>query len=156
MTRTLFSLAALVLAVFISAPSPASACISCNYTPEVAKTPSASAKPKPKKQVQRSAPAPRKKVVKRSRPVPKSTDTAKATPPADTTPTDANPAEEQTAKPAEEPAAEGSDAVSTATLDGTGSAQPPEEIPQGDSSGAAMDCKRFSPTAGTTVPVPCD
>jgi hypothetical protein len=146
--RTLIAIVAMLfMATAFIAPS-AQACISCSYTPEVAKSPSPSAKPKAKKQqVQRKAPS-RKKIVKQRRPAPKKVDTAKSAP-ADTQPEETT----ETTETAPE-ATDSEDSVSTAGLDGA-EAAPSEEIPQGDGSGA-LDCKKFSPTIGTTVSVPCE
>lgn len=126
--RPLTALKLLLVAAASAVAGPAGACVSCSYTPEVVTTPAPGAKAKPKKQVQRKAPAAKKQAVKPQRPARK---TVKAA-------------------PAETGAGESKEAVSTS------------ELVQSDaddaSSGttAAKDCKRFVPTAGTTVTVPCE
>lgn len=134
--RTLIALTALLFFATTLAPGPARACISCSYTPEVVTTPSPHAKAKPKKRVeksQRHAPAAKKKIVRRPKPAP--VESAKSAP-----------AEPQTE--AESPS------VSTAKLNGD-EAGPDEETAEGHSS-SGIGCKKFSPTAGTTVSVPCE
>lgn len=131
--RRLIALTALLFVTATLAPAPARACISCDYTPPVATTPSPHAKAKAKKQIvtkQRKAPAARKQIVRRPRPAPVENATAP------------------------EPTGKESTSVSTAKLNGDEDA-PADEAPHNDTAGK-IGCKKFSPTAGTTVPVPCE
>lgn len=119
--------------------SPAQACISCEYTPEVAKTP---LKASPKGRVSKAAKnraSPAKKRIAKPQPASapeKKVDTATKTVPVET-----------------QTEAEGSD-VSTAAL-GQGDAKPTGETTE-SGSGTEVGCKKFSPTAGKTIPVPCE
>lgn len=162
MVRTLIALAVLLFAAATLAPSTALACISCNYTPEVVHTPVPGAKKAAPKRAarERSAPAPKRRYVKPRQPEPVQ-EAAKPAPP---------PPEEPLSKPtstaksgtegAEPEAGTESSSVSTAKLDGgNGASDANEPAPHSDPSAEEppqrLDCKRFSPTAGTVVPAPC-
>jgi hypothetical protein len=177
---------ALVVAAGLIGSSGAYACISCNYTPEVLGGGAKPSQPKqykkapvrepavrsaPKREVQREAPRAKKREVVRTEPrqkrdlretapdQPKS-DTATVGPPAETTP---EPKAAAVTAPVEAPAAapppQASAPVEPAkTVD---DARPVASGAQALDQGGTrepdkLDCKRFSPTTGTTVSVPCE
>lgn len=142
MTRTRLAIASGLLAATALFASGAHACISCEYVPEVAKSPSKAtpkASPKAYKAEKRARPA--KKQFAKPQPSPSKPDKVDKV----DTATKTVPVETQTG-------GEGS-GVSTAALgEGEAEVKPGEET----TSGGDVGCKKFSPTAGTTIPVPCE
>ena len=157
MNRTSLAIATALLSATTLFASSAQACISCNYVPEVVNTPHpAHAKKKrvivAKQQAARPA---KKRVVKvetaKVAPVakkaePKKVETAAAEP-------------VQTPVVAEAPATteapvERERPVSASTLLQGGGAEPAEETKVAEVE--PVGCKRFIPTAGVTVTVPCE
>lgn len=145
MTRTISAIVTALLAVTVFSASNAEACVSCNYVPEVVNTdPKASAAtPRKKGRVNKAVkqPAARqpKKQIAKPRPAPDKSDTVD-------TATKTVPVETQTGT-------EGS-GVSTAAL-GEGEEKPADEANANGTNGE-IGCKKFSPTAGTTINVPCE
>lgn len=165
MTSIRFAVAAALFAAASLIASTAEACVSCNYTPEVVNTPTKTQKAK---RAERPARETKKRVAKRppahQRPEPEIARKPPANEPdteADTAAAPANePATETVAKApaaATEPAAAPVDTEPRSTSSSATTAFANRgvrtEEPAAD---AAVGCKRFSPTAGTTVPVPCD
>jgi hypothetical protein len=146
MIRTILVASAVLFAAGPLFVSPAAACISCEYTPEVVNTPVPGAKKHRKKAVAKERPAP-KRPAKREIAAPKPVE-----------PEETYTAAKKPVSAPTEPAAgtqpnTGSPAVAAApTPTGSEPAKPIEEAKAPDDVG----CKRFSPTAGTTVPVPCN
>jgi hypothetical protein len=138
MIRTVLATAAALFAAGPLFVSPAAACISCEYTPEVVNTPVPGAK-KHKRAVVKERPA-KKRAVQRAKVVPKAPEPETYT---------------AAKKPAPAPVEARADAQgagdATETPSGT-EAKPIEEAKAPEDVG----CKRFSPTAGRTVPVPCN
>ncbi len=147
MTRTKLAVATAFLAVAGLFGSPAEACISCNYTPEVVNTP-VGKPPKAKKvaKPERTTPPAKKHIAKKPPPAA----------PAEAAKGDSAPKDVATGSAkANEPAAAGvetaaapSSGSATAALAAQGAREPKPEAPVG--------CKKFSATAGTTVEVPCE
>lgn len=137
-------------ALFAAGPlfvSPAAACISCEYTPEVVNTPVPGAKKFKKKAVAKERPAP-KRPVKREIAVPKVVE------PEETYTAAKKPVSVPTDPAGAQPSAADTPAVAAAaTPAGSEPSSKPIEEAKAPSD---FGCKRFSPTAGTTVPVPCD
>ncbi|MDQ8700534.1 hypothetical protein [Hyphomicrobium sp. LHD-15] len=142
MNRTILASALALISATTFFASAAEACISCNYVPEVVNTPSPhDAKRFQKKRVivaqpQRAAPS--KQRIAKSAPAAKKVETAKA----------AEPKSIETAK-ADIPSE--SKTISTAALleDGDRPAQETQEVAQD------VGCKKFFPTIGQTLTVPC-
>jgi hypothetical protein len=144
MTRTVLTAAVALIATTTLFTSAAEACISCEYVPEVVNTP-VRGKPVQKKRVIVAAkpvdvrpvrPAKKRPVkveaVAKAEPAPKKVDTAKA-------------------EPVETQPEAGKRPVSTAALLETGPvpAEKPEVV-------ADLGCKKYFPTIGTTLSVPCE
>lgn len=147
MTRTNIAVTIAFLAVAGLFGSPAEACISCNYTPEVVNTPVGKA-PKGKKvaKPERTTPPAKKHIAKKPPPT-APTQTAKG----NSAPKDVANDNAKSQEPAEagvETAAAPSSGSATAALAAQGAREPKSEAPVG--------CKKFSATAGTTVEVPCE
>lgn len=152
MTRTLLAVAACLL-VFLCLHAPAAqACVSCEYTPEVVHSPVKGAAGKTfkrertyRKAAEQRKARPTKKQVVRKSPAP----AAK--------PDEAAAQTEETATKTENSTktVDGQDelAASTAALDAKDSAA---SEPAASDASKEVGCKRFSPTAGTTVTVPCE
>lgn len=144
MTRTISAIATVLLAATGFFASNAEACISCDYVPEVSKSPAKPPVAQQKKEraykavKERPARAPKKQIAK-PKPAPDkpaTVDTATKTVPVET-----------------QTGAEGS-GVSTAAL-GEGEEKVAEE-PNANGTNGEVGCKKFSPTAGTTINVPCE
>lgn len=139
-------------ALFAAGPlfvSPAAACISCEYTPEVVNTPVGGKKVK-KKAVAKQRPAP----LAPKRPVQREIAVPKVVEPEETYTAAKKPVSVPTDPAGTQPSAEGAPAVAAAaTPAGSEPSSKPIEEAKAPSD---FGCKRFSPTAGTTVPVPCD
>lgn len=141
MTRTISAIATVLLAATGFFASNAEACISCDYVPEVSKSSSKPPVAKQKKEraykaTKERAARPPKKQIAKPQPAPDKSDTVD-------TATKTVPVETQTGT-------EGS-GVSTAAL-GEGEEKPAEE----PAANGEVGCKKFSPTAGTTINVPCE
>lgn len=153
MIRTILVFAVALLVWGPTFASRAAACISCAYTPEVVNTPHPKAGGKKgRKSAARERPAkkyvaPRQQVVPKRVEIPKVVEVPKE-----------EPAETHTA--ARKPASAPTDPADTNTGSGNpaiaAAAQPPEPVEQAKAQPGELGCKKFSPTAGTTVPVPCD
>jgi len=145
MKRTMLAIAAALLAAPLLFVSAAQACISCNYVPEVARTPSAPASAyadrgyaKKRVNIDRwlSRTAPAQKSVAKSVPAARKAATAKT----------------ETAKnapAAKQPEAEDNTADAPAT---EGEADPADKPKVAESVG----CVKFFPSIGKTLPVPCE
>lgn len=139
MTRLLLAAISAIFALSVLMATGSMACVSCNYTPEVVNTPvngAAGKKARAAKAKTRKAPAAAQKRIAKPRPSVE------------------KPAKSETASkpvPADQPA-DGSD-VSTAAL-GEDERKPAEQEQAKPSE--SVGCKRFSPTAGTTISVPCE
>ena len=164
--------------------SPAAACISCEYTPEVVNTPHPSARKKKRDTVARERPArkrtaPREIIAVPKHRVPKDAvakDVVVA--PKEEAPADAAPATASVAKEApaaetytasKKPSAAPADSDDDRT-DNRPSMQASTETPQPSSAGASgkakpveeakapeeLGCKKFIPTAGITISVACE
>lgn len=154
MNRTLIAVATALLAATGLFASAAEACISCEYVPPVAHSPSPAkpfqAKRYEKKRVMiagetRAARSAKKRIAKAP--------AVAAEPPAAKEPevAKAAPAEQP---PAAAPAETENQRISTASLLDAGPA-PAEEEPKAES-GAEVGCKKFFPTVGKTMTVPCE
>lgn len=149
MTRTAFTIVLAALATTTFFASAAEACISCNYVPEVVNTPSPhDAKRFQKKRIivaqpQRVNP-PAKQRIAKSDPAPKKVETAKAV-------EAAKPIETASAAPIESQAKIEPRRISTSSLLETRGAPTDETKVAQD-----VGCKKFFPTIGQTVTVPCE
>lgn len=148
MTKSALSIAAALFAATTLFGSGAQACISCEYVPEVVNTPVRGAKTFQKKRVttasvERSARPAQKRVS--AQPAPKKVEVAKA-------------------EPAEAVPARATNAPTEARLLSGAPAAPAEAEKPAETSAkdtkdtkvADLGCKRFIPTAGVTVTVPCE
>ncbi len=154
MNRTILTIAAAALSAGTLFGSAAQACISCEYVPEVVHTPVGgksfaakrvekkrvyvAAKELPARPVKKQSIAKAEPVAKKVDVAPKKLETAKAAP-----------AETTTAEPKP---------VSTATLLETGKtkAEPAPAPAETEKKVADLGCKKFIPTAGVTISVPCE
>ena len=140
MTRTIPAIATSLLGISMLFASAAQACISCNYVPEVVNTPSPhqpNAHKKTRtynKAVERRKERPQKRNVVKAKPTLKKVDTAKSEP----AKTESNKAGTET---------------STASVKAPNEDNGTQTAASGDTS---VNCKRFSPTAGVTITVPCE
>lgn len=183
MIRTIIAFAVALLAWEPLFVSPAAACISCEYTPEVVNTPHPNARKKKRDTVARERPA-RKRVAPSQIAVPKERApknvvakevvvAPKEETPAEVAPTTASVAKEEPAaatytaskKPSAAPADSDDDRTDTRP-----SMQASTETPaaaSADASGASkpieqakapeeLGCKKFIPTAGITISVACE
>lgn len=144
MTRTILAIATTLIASATLLASGAQACISCEYTPEVARAHSTS-QPKRLQKQRVYVAQPQKRV-----PAPQKTRIAKADPaPAAKT----APAKVATAEaPAEEAKSQRETPISTAMLLETGrstATETPETVTD-------VGCKKFFPAVGKTMTVPCE
>ena len=141
MTRLLLAAISAIFTVSILTATGSIACVSCNYTPEVVNTPvkgaaGANKKARAAKAKTRKAPAAQKRIAKPRPAVEK-------------------PAKSETASkpvPTDQAADGDASGVSTAAL-GDDERKPAEQQTKPSDS---VGCKKFSPTAGTTIPVPCE
>ncbi len=156
MVRMLFAIVALIFAAATLVPSQAKACISCNYTPEVVHTPVPGAKKTAPKRAakERAAPAPKRRYVKPRQPEPVQEVAQPEPKPEEPLSKPTSTAKSGTSGQEPEAAKDGS-SVSTAKLDGADSNEPSPHSDPASEPEPKLDCKRFSPTAGTVVPVPC-
>jgi len=143
MTKSLLSIAAAVIAATTLFGSAAEACISCNYVPEVVNTPVRGANAVQKKRVvvakaARTAPA-QKQVP--SQVAPKKDQVAVTEPAAAPSATTSR----ETSAPTEARLLAGAPAVEAPTVEDKAE---PTQV-------ADLGCKKFIPTAGVTVSVPC-
>ncbi|HEX2843497.1 hypothetical protein [Hyphomicrobium sp.] len=141
MTRTILALAAAHFCIAACFSSTAQACVSCEYVPEVAKK--AAEKPSQKRPpaiAKERTSRPQKRIAKTPPPVKK-----------------AAPAQEEASKtaPAETPPENEASTASTAALD-EASRAPAPETKAPEATPGAVECKKFSATAGTTITVPCE
>lgn len=149
MTRTAFTMVLAALATTTFFASAAEACISCNYVPEVVNTPSPhDAKRFQKKRVivaqpQRATP-PAKQRIAKSDPAPKKVEAAKAV-------EVAKPIETASIAPVESQPEIEPRRISTSSLLESRRA-PAEETKVAQDVG----CKKFFPTIGQTISVPCE
>jgi hypothetical protein len=161
MNRTILAIATALLSATTLFASSAQACISCNYVPEVVNTPHpAHAKKKRVIVAKEQAARPAKKRIAKTEtaklaPVakkaePKKIETAAAEPVQAPAVAEA-PAAATTEAPVERP-------VSASTLLQGGGAKPADK-PAEETKVAEVEpvgCKRFIPTAGVTITVPCE
>jgi hypothetical protein len=152
--RTNLAVTTALIAVATLFGSPAGACISCSYTPEVVNTPAPGAKaPKAKKvaKPQRTSPPAKKQIAKKP-PTTEPAETAKAEDATkDVASKDAGSKDVATgteAASAEVDTAANPSSSGTSALARRGAVEPTPE--------AAVGCKKFSATLGATVTVPCD
>ena len=145
MTRTILAAATAVFAAATLFIPAAEACISCNYTPEVIKSPT---KPQAKR-----APKARDATADKARPAKKRiAKTPRPAPPALSKEAEAPKAVEPTEETAQVDApAEVAPSGSATTALNQQAARAAEPEPE-----AEVGCKRYSAQAGTTVTVPCD
>lgn len=155
MNRTILAIATALLSATTLFASSAQACISCSYVPEVVNTPHPAHAAKKKRVIvakeQAARPA-KKRVAKvetaKAEPVakkaePKKIETAAAAPVQTPAVTEAS----ATETPVERP-------VSASTLLQSGGKKPAEETKVAEAE--PIGCKRFIPTAGVTITVPCE
>lgn len=141
MTRLLLAAISGIFAFSVLAATGSIACVSCNYTPEVVNTPvngAAGKKARAAKAKTRKAPAAAQKRIAKPRPSVE------------------KPAKSETASkpvPTDQAADGDGSGVSTAAL-GEDERKPAEQ--QQAKPSESIGCKKFSPTAGTTIPVPCE
>jgi hypothetical protein len=157
MNRTILAIATALLSATTLFASSAKACISCNYVPEVVNTPHPAHAKKQRVIVakeQAARPA-KKRIAKvetaKAAPVakkaePKKVETAAAEPVQTPAVTEA-PATTEATVERERP-------VSASTLLQSGGAKPTEETKVAEVE--PIGCKRFIPTAGVTITVPCE
>jgi hypothetical protein len=144
MTRTLLAIAAALFAATTFLAPAAEACISCEYTPEVVNTPvySHGAKRYAKKRVYTAAKKkarPAKKQIVETRAKVKKVETAKAA---------------IEAAPIEVEAESENSTISTASVDESEIVEAkPVEAPKVSKN---VGCKKFFPTVGMTLTVPCE
>jgi len=149
MNRSILAIAAALFAATTLFSSGASACISCEYVPEVVHTPvkGASAKRVQKQRVAKEQARPAKKRISKTAPVAvaKAEPVAKSEPATKTVETAAAPAETTPVEPRETP-------ISVASvLEKKGvSADEGIEVAQD------VGCKKFFPAVGMTLSVPCE
>jgi hypothetical protein len=154
MTRTLPAIAAALFAATTFLAPAAQACISCEYTPEVVNTPvySHGARAYAKKRVYTATKkqmAPSKRQVVETRKARK-IETAKADPIIK-----ADPIEDPVALDVETE----NSAISTASVEKTekvATAEEPAKEPKTVSKTGNVGCKKFFPTVGMTLTVPCE
>jgi len=142
MIRTVLILAAAFFAAATFLAPAAQACISCSYVPEVVHTPVKS-RPLEKKRIavsKKSAPAATPKRLAKAAPAPKKSA------PAPVVTAEAAPAKTDAKADTAEPTV---DEIKTASLD-----DPHSESNAGGESG--LSCRKFIPTVGVTVSVPCE
>jgi hypothetical protein len=141
MTRLPLAAISAIFAFSVLSATGSVACVSCNYTPEVVNTPvngAAGKKARAAKAKTRKAPAAAQKRI--AKPHPSVEKPAKSETASKPVPTDQ--------------AADGDGSgVSTAAL-GDDEQKPAEQ--QQAKPSDSVGCKKFSPTAGTTIPVPCE
>jgi hypothetical protein len=158
MNRTIIAIATALLSATTLFASSAQACISCNYTPEVVNTPHPAHARKQRVIVAKQAARPAKKRIAKvetaklapvaKKAEPKKVETAAAEPVQAPAVTEA-PA--TTEAPVERP-------LSASTLLQGGGAKPADKSAE-ETKVAEVEpvgCKRFIPTAGVTVTVPCE
>jgi len=144
-SRIILTAAAALLAVGLLLVPAAEACISCNYTPPVANTPQPSAKPSKKAPrveadaKERSARPAKKRSAKREKTIPKEVAPEKTEEAAKTVPVEPQTDTETSG-------------VSTAAVD----EEAPSATTDEPKSDGGVGCKKFSPTIGKTVTVPCE
>jgi len=147
MTRTILSAATALFAAITVFASAAQACISCNYVPEVVNTPVYShgaphyAKKRVYEAAKKQARPAKKQIVERESAL-KKVETAKAEP--------------VEAAPAETEAETENSTISTASVDESetvAAEATPTEEPKVSSN---VGCKKFFPTVGMTLTVPCE
>lgn len=155
MTRTLIAIAVALVALPALLASSAEACISCNYVPEVARTPApppsayrsySKKKPHIDRWLSKGAPAQKRSVAKsqppKSKPSPRKVDTAKA------------PATEQ--KSASDPRGSGTDDASEAASSGSTSSDTADDVAEKPKVAERSGCVKFFPSIGKTLAVPCE
>ena len=151
MTRTILATATALLGAMTLLSPAAEACIFCEYTPSVAHSPSPSygashyrVKRVYVRAIERSAGSAKKRIVK-SEPVAKKVKVAKAV---DTAPVNTDTPEKAEAE------VENS-TISTATLDTTETVAEKASTKEAKAS-PSVGCKKFFPTVGMTLTVPCE
>jgi hypothetical protein len=165
MTRTLLSAAAALFAATALVAPAAQACISCEYVPEVVNTPVYShggGGYYAKKRIITTAAkkrAPAKKQIVETKAAPKKVETAKADP------IEADPVD---VAPAKTEAESENSTISTASVEPSKSVEPTSETKTEDKTeakkaageepkvSANVGCKKFFPTVGMTLSVPCE
>lgn len=162
MNRTLIAIAATVLTAPALFASAAQACISCEYVPEVVRDHTTDRpavkqrsyvveKPrstyKAKKQIVKRAPA-TKQVDKVDK-----VDTAAIKKPAKT---EAAPAAEAATETAEVAPDNENSSISVASTDAAPAAKPAVSTAANETVGKSVDCKKFFPSVGMTLTVPCE
>ena len=167
MTRRILSLATALLAAPALFASAAQACISCEYTPEVARSSSTTyeARPYVRERVyavereRHSRPAKKHIAIVKREPVAKTVDTADQAP-------IKTPAESENSSIASTgPAAAAKTNLKTAQIENSsialaskqsGASEKPAAKATQEASAKPVDCKKFFPSVGMTVSVPCE
>ncbi len=154
MNRTILTIAAAALSASTFFGSAAQACISCEYVPEVVHTPvggkSFAAKRVEKKRVYIAAKELPARAAVKKQSIPKAEPVAKKV--------DIAPKKLETAKAAPVETVSEPKSISTATLLETGKikSEPAAAPVETEKKVADLGCKKFIPTAGVTVSVPCE
>lgn len=174
MTRTILASATALLAATTLFTSAAEACISCDYVPEVVRNSQTSqgAKPAVKARAytaeKKHRTAPAKSVVK-SEPVAKAVETAKAvadeaqtenenssiTAAANVVPTETATKAAQTETATKAAQTENS-SISLASNEDAATEEAPVAKPAKEAAAKPVDCKKFFPSVGMTLTVPCE
>ena len=161
MNRSLLAIASALLVAPALFATGAQACISCEYTPEVVKGSQTSDAPRFSVRervysVERSAPVKKRAVAER--PVVKKLDTAEEAPVAkkideakNENSSISSAAKVASTEPKTEAKPARNESSSISTGEKVASAEPTKEI-----SGKATDCKKFFPSVGLTLSVPCE
>jgi hypothetical protein len=156
MTRTILATATALLGAMTLLTPAAEACVSCEYTPEVARSHSSSheyyshdygaahyrVKRVYVRAIEHSAGPAKKRIVK-SEPVAKKVDTAKAAP-------------VETPEESETQAQTENSSISTATLQTSENVDADEAPAPAPKASTNIGCKKFFPTVGMTLTVPCE
>ena len=145
MTRTSLAIAAALFAATTFLSSGANACISCNYVPEVVNTPvySHGAKSYSKKRVYQAA---KKKARPAKRQIVETETKARKVETAKADPIEAAPVEVETEN----------STISTASVDKGEAGEPKAAASPEPKVSKAVGCKKFFPTVGMTLTVPCE
>lgn len=166
MNRNILAIAAALVAAPALFASAAEACISCNYVPEVVKGHLTSDAPRSYARervytVERSAPA-KKRIVK-SEPVAKSVDTAEAAPVKTEAKNEnssisatAQVAATEPAKVEPKAARNENSSISLASTEVAATAKAAVAETTKEAAAKPVDCKKFFPSVGLTLTVPCE
>ncbi len=168
MTRNILAIATALLAAPALFASAAEACISCNYVPEVVKGSQTSDAPRSYARehvytVERERSRPAKRIVKSAPTAKKSVETAATAPIKTEAKTEnssissaAEVATTETAKVATKAAQSENSSISVASTDAAGTEKAAVAETAKEAAAKPVDCKKFFPSVGMTLTVPCE